>query len=138
MKETMFSYQVELGDNTTYSIQGVGSTSILLNSENLIHVDEILYVFGLKKNILSIVGLSSCIGRAVHPHVGTIVCSLFSRSFSSMDFVDGAVVYLPHRLIHGLLWSPLCYSVFCWGFLYVWGREFVHFHAQKSTLFDLT
>ena len=54
LKEKQFSCMVELGDNSTYSIQGVGSTSFQLNSRDTLHVEEIIYVPGLKKNPLSI------------------------------------------------------------------------------------
>ena len=35
----------------------VGSTSLQLDSGTVLHVDDILYVPGLKKNLLSVVGL---------------------------------------------------------------------------------
>ena len=54
LKEKFFSCMVELGDNSTYSILAVGSTSFQLNSGDMLHMDYILYVPGLKKNILSI------------------------------------------------------------------------------------
>ena len=52
LKEKNVSCHVELGDNTTYSIQGVGSTYFQLNQGDALHVDEILYV--LKKKLPSI------------------------------------------------------------------------------------
>ena len=54
LKEKQFSCMVELGDNSTYPILGVGSTSFHLNSGDMIHMDEILYVLGLKKNIFAV------------------------------------------------------------------------------------
>ena len=44
IKEKKFSYMVELGDNSTYSIQGVGSTLFQLSSGDVLHVKDILYV----------------------------------------------------------------------------------------------
>ena len=52
MKENKFSCQVELEDNATYFIQGVQFTSFQLSLEYVLHVDEILYVLGLNKNLL--------------------------------------------------------------------------------------
>ena len=49
--------QVELGDDSTYKIEGVGSTSLQLDSGTVLHIDDVLYVPGLKKNLLSVVGL---------------------------------------------------------------------------------
>ena len=52
-----FTRQVELGDDTTYEIEGVGSTSLQLDSGKVLHIDDIIYVLGLKKNLLSVAGL---------------------------------------------------------------------------------
>ena len=54
LKEKQFSYMVELGDNSTYSIQGVGSTSLQPKLGETLHMQYILYVPGLKKNLFSI------------------------------------------------------------------------------------
>ena len=45
---------MELGDNGTYTIEGNGSTSLKLDSGWSLHLEEILYVPGLKKNLLSV------------------------------------------------------------------------------------
>ena len=45
---------MELGDNDTYAIYGIGLASFQLDSSMMLHVEEILYVLGLKKNLLSI------------------------------------------------------------------------------------
>ena len=46
--------KVELGEDNTYAIKGVGSMSFQLDSGMIIHIEEILYVLGLKKNLLSV------------------------------------------------------------------------------------
>ena len=46
-----FTTQVELGDDTTYKIEGVGSTSLQLDLGIVLHMEGILYVPGLKKNL---------------------------------------------------------------------------------------
>jgi hypothetical protein len=48
-----FAKHVELGDEKCYKIEGVGSISFILESRARLHVDEVLYVQGLKKNLLS-------------------------------------------------------------------------------------
>ena len=48
---------VELGDDSTYKIEGVGSTSLQLDSGTVLHIDDIVYAFGLKKNLLSLASL---------------------------------------------------------------------------------
>ena len=54
LTEKKSSVHVELGDDGTYVIQGVGSTSFLLDFGIVLHIEEILFVPGLKKNLLSI------------------------------------------------------------------------------------
>jgi hypothetical protein len=46
-----FNVKVELSDDDTYDIEGVGSTSFKLQTGNVFHIDEIFYVPGLKKNL---------------------------------------------------------------------------------------
>ena len=54
VKKKRFHTKVELGDNGTYAIEGIGSTSLKLDSGWSLHLEEILYVPGLKKNLLSV------------------------------------------------------------------------------------
>lgn len=51
------SYSVELGDNKNYPVKGIGSTSIKLDNGSSIHLNNILYVLGLCKNLISISSL---------------------------------------------------------------------------------
>jgi hypothetical protein len=50
-KTQSFAEQVELGDDKCYKIEGVGSISFKLKSGSRLHVDEVLYVPGLRKNL---------------------------------------------------------------------------------------
>ena len=52
-----FTNQVELGDDTTYKIEGVGLASLQLDSGTILHIKDIPYVPSLKKNLLSVVSL---------------------------------------------------------------------------------
>ena len=52
--ETLSKGTIELGDNKSYLVKGIGSTSLELESGGSIHLNNILYVPGLKKNLLSI------------------------------------------------------------------------------------
>ena len=54
VKKKRFHTKVELGDNGTYGIEGIGSTSLKLDWGWSLHLEEILYVPGLKKNLLSV------------------------------------------------------------------------------------
>jgi hypothetical protein len=51
--------KVELIDDDTYAIKGLGSASFQLLSSNVFHVEEIIYVPGLKKNLISVAVLES-------------------------------------------------------------------------------
>ena len=52
-----FTTKVELGDDSIYKIEGVGSTSLQLNSGTALHIDNVLYVHGLKNNLLFVASL---------------------------------------------------------------------------------
>jgi hypothetical protein len=48
---------VELGDEKCYNIEAVGSISFRLEYGARLHVDEVLYVPGLKRNLLLVATL---------------------------------------------------------------------------------
>jgi hypothetical protein len=48
---------VTLGDDYQYPIKGVGESNHKLNSRNSLKMKDVLYVPGLKKNLLSISAL---------------------------------------------------------------------------------
>jgi len=51
-KET--NLEIVLGDNMKYPVKGVGNISLKLNQGNTIHLQDVLYVLDLKKNLVSI------------------------------------------------------------------------------------
>eukprot|EP00253_Pinus_taeda_P003183 PITA_03183 len=51
-KET--NLEIVLGDNMKYSVKGVGNVSLKLNQGNTIHLQDVLHVPDLKKNLVSI------------------------------------------------------------------------------------
>ena len=53
------STQVELGDEVRYDVNGVGSISLQLDSGSILHLEEVLYVPGLKKNLISVLVLEN-------------------------------------------------------------------------------
>ena len=58
-RDKKFNVKVELGDDGTYDIKGHGSASFQFQWGNIFHIDEILYVPGLKKNLISVAVLES-------------------------------------------------------------------------------
>jgi hypothetical protein len=54
ISENKFSQKVTLGDDYQYPIKGIGESNYKLDSENSITMKDILYVPGLKKNLLSV------------------------------------------------------------------------------------
>jgi hypothetical protein len=56
-KTKSFAEHVDLGDEKCYKIEGVGSISFILESGARLHIDEVVYVLWLKKNILSVATL---------------------------------------------------------------------------------
>jgi len=53
-KEAKFYSQVELGDDETYEIKGTGSVSLQLKFGFTLHIEKVLYVLGLTKNLISV------------------------------------------------------------------------------------
>jgi hypothetical protein len=54
LNERKTSYKVELGDKSTYPVEGFGQASVKLESGNHVHLRNVLYVSGLEKNLVSI------------------------------------------------------------------------------------
>jgi predicted aspartyl protease len=54
MKENETPHKVELGDKNSYAVKGIGQATINMESGNSIHLSNVLYVLGLKKNLVSI------------------------------------------------------------------------------------
>jgi hypothetical protein len=54
LNENKTSYKVELGDKTTYPVEGFGQAAIKMKTSNYVHLSNVLYVPGLEKNLVSI------------------------------------------------------------------------------------
>jgi hypothetical protein len=54
LNEKKTSYKVELGDKSTYPVEGFGQAFVKLKSGNHVHLSNVLYVPGLEKNLLLI------------------------------------------------------------------------------------
>jgi hypothetical protein len=54
LNENKTSYKVEIGDENTYPVEGIGHASVKLKISNNVHLSNVLYVIGLENNIVSI------------------------------------------------------------------------------------
>jgi hypothetical protein len=72
LNEKKTSYKVELGDKTTYPVEGFGQASIKMKIGNYVHLSNVLYVPGLEKNLVSI--------------------SFLEYKGTRIDFVDGKML----------------------------------------------
>jgi hypothetical protein len=54
LNEKKTSYKVELGDKSTYPVEGFGQASVKLKLGNNVHLSNVLYVPGLENNLVSI------------------------------------------------------------------------------------
>lgn len=51
---------IELGDDGRYSTKGIGTITFKRESESHLHVKDVIYVPGLKKNLVSVAILEDC------------------------------------------------------------------------------
>jgi hypothetical protein len=72
LNEKKTSYKVEIGDKTTYPVEGFGQASIKMKTSNYVHLRNVLYVPGLEKNLVPI----SCL----------------EEKGNRIDFMDGKVL----------------------------------------------
>ena len=54
LDEKDMQVNIELGDNGKYATKGVGTISIERESSNTLHLKDVLYLPGLKKNLVSV------------------------------------------------------------------------------------
>ena len=87
-RDKKFNVKVELSDDGTYDIKGFGPASFQLQSDNVFHIDEILYVPGLKKNHISV---------AMWPSGSYILNSLHQREGSHVALKWGFELYHDYR-----------------------------------------
>ena len=59
MSEHELPHKVKLGDDYKYLIKGSGEASYTIDSDKSLKIKEVLYVPGLKKNLLSISSLDA-------------------------------------------------------------------------------
>jgi hypothetical protein len=104
MKEKETPHKVQLGDKNSYVVKGIGQATIKMELGNSIHLSNVLYVPGLKNNLVSI----SCL----------------EEKGDRLAFVDGKVlVWYKYSKIENIRVIGICegrlyvqnLSMFLWG-----------------------
>ena len=78
LQEKNSPQKVSLGDDYQYPIKGIGEASYKLDLGNPLKMKEVLYVPGLKKNLLSISGLDKK-GIDLHSYMDNYSCGSKER-----------------------------------------------------------
>ena len=114
--------QVQLGDNSWHDIKEVGSTSLQLKSGSIIHIDEILFVPGLKKNLLSV----SALEDKGYKVAGKVVLWPKDGQLSLAEFIkiqEGGLNKVTNNYAHALAHSTHSPSE-------LWHKIFGHLHFK--------
>ena len=72
MKES--HVHVVLGDDANYIVKGFGSTSLQFESNDLLHPNDVMYVLGMKRNLVSISALEDNGYRVTFAYGKVLAC----------------------------------------------------------------
>jgi hypothetical protein len=97
MNEKQISHRVELGDKNSYAVKGIGKASIKLESGNNVHLSNVLYVPGLKNNLVSISCLEDKGDRIAFVDGKVLIWSKYSK------IEDDRVIGIRERRLYKLL-----------------------------------
>ena len=117
------SQKVKLGDDYQYPIKGVGEASYKLESRALLKMKDVLYVPGLKKNLLSISGLEKK-GFRVAFMDGQVLMWPRGRTINDVVVIgvdEGGMYKLKRSLEQALFHSTIDPCE-------LWHRRFAHLH----------
>jgi hypothetical protein len=121
-----YSHQVRLGDNSSYPIKGIGNAFYSLDSGKHLKMENVLYVPGLQKNLLSILGLEE-IGFRVAFIDGQVI--MWSRG----NNIDDAIIIGIHGdglyKLKGKADQALVHSTI--NPCEPWHRRFTHIHYKE-------
>lgn len=110
------SHAVEFFENKIYVVRGLGSTSLKLNIGSKLHLNNILYVPGLKSSLLSISCLEDKGERIVFVDGKVLVWGKYSSIEKAMiiGVREGSLIELSHHLLNlWFIWRsiPLSYGI---------------------------
>jgi hypothetical protein len=126
MKEKETPHKVELGDNKSYADKRIGKATIKMESHNSIHLSNVLYVLGLKKNLVSISFLEEKGYRVAFVDGKFLVWSKDSKIENDIVFgtYEGRLYKLPSQNIQALVHEEINPSE-------LWHRSYSHPHYQS-------
>lgn len=116
---------VELGDDARYAMKGVESTSFWLDSGDILHMSDILFVSGLKKNLLSILALEDK-GFKVAFVDGQVLVWPKDSNMDSAGVIgvrEGGLYKLTSRPVQALVHDSI-------NICMLWHRRFAHLHCK--------
>lgn len=103
---------MELGNEASYAIKGTGSVKFQLECGIVLHLEEVLYVPGLKKNLISVAVLENK-GYRVLFMDGKPLLWARDEDLSSVLVIGiqkGGLYKLPAQTMHALVHSPSEYQ----------------------------
>jgi hypothetical protein len=117
---------VELGDNNSYAVKGLGKASIKMESGNNVHLNNVLYVPGLKKNLVSISFLEDKGDRITFLDGKFLVWSKYSKIEDArvIEFREGRLYKLLGQNAQALVHDELNPSK-------LWYRRYANLHYQS-------
>ncbi len=121
LSERNISAQVELGNDAKYSVKGIGSASFELNYGESLRMSNILFVPGLKKNLISVSALEDK-GYVVAFSDGKVLIWEKNSSMKSAVTIgigEGGLYILMGKPIQALVHNDINLSE-------LWHRGFAH------------
>ena len=124
-KKENFTYEGELGDEASYAIKMTGSVSFQLEEGVNLHLDEVLYVLGLRKNLISMAVLESKGFKVVFMEGKALLWSKDEDLSSTLviGYQEGGLYKLPGQMMTALVHDEVSPNE-------IWHRRLGHLHFK--------
>jgi hypothetical protein len=117
---------VVLGDDSRYNVRGVGTSTFQLDSDMQLKLEEVLYVLGMKRNLVSISALEDK-GYKITFSEGKVLAwhkDSHINSSKVIDVRDNSLYKLTIKLVQSLLHDTISLSE-------LWHRKLTHIHYRS-------
>ena len=121
-------HKVKLGDDYQYPIKGSGESSYKIDSRNSMKMKDVLFVPGLKKNLLSISALDAKGMRVAFVDVQVLMCPK-EKTLDDVVVIgeqEGGLYKLKSHLEQALVHETVEPNE-------LWHRRFAHVHYKSTT-----